>query len=212
MWHNREAGVESKWSRAERLAQVAGESLQLKVLSECILREMSPQTFHREVGTAKLARVVQAFELLVQYDWIEPTRVDDSDPEEVETFYRAIDSLIVEDDVWRELPDSTKALVTARIVESFSGRVKEAMKAGTIWARDDAHIIWTPLELDQQGWDALFEQIEEVFDSLVEQQRRACVRMAESGEEPIPTTVALFTFESPPDVSPKRGPGSGRGG
>lgn len=204
MLHNRRPKVESRWSRAERLAQVFGEPLRLKVLSECIMREMSPQLFHREVGTATLARVMQAFELLQQYDWIERTRTDDSNPDSVEHFYRAIDTPILEEDVWLELPDSTKALVTARIVESLSVRVKEALKAGTIWERDDAHLTWTPLELDRQGWDSLLERIDGLFYSLFDEQEEALARMEKTGEKPIPMTLALLAFESPEDASRKR--------
>lgn len=197
MPHNRQTDVEPRWSRAERLAQAFGDPLRLRVLHECVLREVSPEAFQREVGTATLARVTQAFELLVQYEWLERTRTDDSDPDAVEHFYRAVDSMVIEEDVWTELPDSTKALITGRIVESFVVRTKEAMKAGTIYARDDAHLTWRPLELDEEGWDAVTERLNAIFHWLPEEQERARARMEESGEEPIPTTVAMMAFESP---------------
>jgi hypothetical protein len=197
MSHNRQTEVEPKWSRTERLAQAFGDPLRLRVLHECVIREISPEAFQREVGTATLARVKRAFELLVQYEWLERTRTDDTDPDAVEHFYRAVDDMIIEEDVWSELPDSMKALITARIVESLVVRTKEAMKAGTIYARDDAHLTWRPLELDGEGWDTLLERLNALFHSLPEEQERARARMEESGEEPIPMTVALMAFESP---------------
>ena len=96
-----------------------------------------------------------------------------------------------------QLPDSTKALVVARILETFAARTKEAMKAGTIWARNDAHLTWSPLGLDRQGWDNIIAKVNAVFLSFEEEQPQARARMAESGEEPIPMTVALLAFESP---------------
>jgi hypothetical protein len=204
MSHSGQTEVKSRWPRAERLLQVFGEPLRLRVLYECVLREMSPQAFHREIGTATLARVKQAFELLVQYEWLERTRTDDSDPDAVEHFYRAIDSMVIEEEVWAELPDSTKALITGRIVESFVVRMKEAMKAGTIYARDDAHLTWQPLELDEEGWNRVIERLNATFHCLPEEQERANARMEESGEEPIPMTIALMAFESPNSSAKRR--------
>jgi len=60
-----------------------------------------------------------------------------------------------------------------------------------------------PLELDEQGWKTLIARLDEAFHAAVEEQERARERMAESGEEPIPATVALLGFESPKESERK---------
>ncbi|HMJ72789.1 MAG TPA: hypothetical protein VK471_05410 [Solirubrobacterales bacterium] len=165
----------------------------MRILAECNQREMSPQSFHRLVGGGTLSKVDRAFELLVQYDWLERTR---SEGEE-EHFYRGTASPTMADEVFAALPDSTKALVTSRIFESLAARTREAMKAGTIAARPDTHFTWTPLELDQQGWDDLIARLDSIFLSLAEEQDRAQARMEDTGEEPIQMTLAMLGFESP---------------
>jgi hypothetical protein len=74
------------------------------------------------------------------------------------------------------------------------------MEAGTIDARDDRHLSWMPLRLDEQGWINVLKRIDDTFRWLFEEQEEANERMAKSGEKPIPMTVALAAFESPKDT------------
>ena len=52
------------------------------------------------------------------------------------------------------------------------------------------------LLLDRQGWDNAVARVDALFHWFFEEQEEANLRMAESGEEPIPMTVALAAFES----------------
>lgn len=200
MSHNGRATGIAKWPYAERLAAVYADSLRMNVLAECNLREMSPHGFHREVGGATLTKIVRAFELLAQYEWLECTRSEETDdPEEVERFYRGTGEAIVHEESWEEMPDSTRALVVGRVFDMFVQRTRRAMKAGTIAARADAHVTWTPLELDRQGWHETIERLNSVFREVREIEQRAKARRAEDDEEPIAMTVGLLGFESPRD-------------
>lgn len=192
MSYNLRTAVESRWPEEVRLSQLYADTLRIRVLGECNAREMSPQSFYELVGGGTLPKVSQAFELLVQYDWLELTRSDGD-----EHFYRGTGAPVATNEVLGQLTDSTRALISSRIFESLVTRTKEAMKAGTIWARPDAHLTWTPLQLDRRGWEDLMARLDSLFDSLAGEQERAQARMAESGEEPIELTVALFGFESP---------------
>lgn len=199
MSRNDQAVTGSKWSRAERLATLFADPVRGRILSECNIREMSPRGFHRDLGMATLAKLTQAFELLAQYGWLEETRSEQvvEDPEQVERFYRGTELGMVDEDTLNELPDSIRALINARILESLSTRTKEALKAGTIGGRSDQHLSWTPLELDRQGWETVIARVNSVFYALADEQEKARARMAESGEEPTWMTAALLAFESP---------------
>lgn len=180
-----------------RLAQLFGDALRLRVLVECGERETSPRSFHARVGGGTLAKVTEAFELLAQYEWIVPVRTENPDTEEEERFYRGLAPPVIAAEMLERLPDSTSALIFARIFEALISRTREAMKAGTLYARSDTHLTWTPLELDQQGWEDLIGRLDSLFFELAGEQERARARMRESGEEPIVMTVALLGFESP---------------
>jgi len=197
MSDDRQADRTAKWPYPERLAAILGDSLRIDVLTQCNLRAMSPRSFHREVGGATLTRVARAFDLLAQYEWLERTGGEDADAEEVDRLYRGTGPPIVYDETWEELPDSTRALATGRVFETLVRRTKRAMKEGTINARPDAHLTWTMVELDRQGWDEAIGQLNAVFEGLGELERRARARLAESGEEPIAMTVGLLGYESP---------------
>ena len=103
-------------------------------------------------------------------------------------------------DLWAPLPQTMKEMISGGIFEELSERVREAMEAGTIDARDDRHLSWMPLRLDEQGWGNVLGRVDGVFYWLFEEQEDANERMAKSGEKPIPMTVALAAFESPKDT------------
>jgi hypothetical protein len=180
-----------------RLSKVLSHPVRVRILAECSIDAMSPRGFRKEFGGPSLADVSQDFEVLEQFGWLDQVpAVAGALPEKFDRRYSTTEPLILDSD-WSGISDSAKALITHRIVETLSARVKDAMAAGTIIGRPDSHITWTPLSLDQQGWERVIARVDALFYSLFEEQEEASARMAESGEEPIPTTVALLSFESP---------------
>ncbi len=213
MFDDRQAESEIE-RRAARLSKVYADPLRGRIVGECNLREMSPRSFHDLIGGATLDKVSHAFEMLVQYGWLELTRVDegeDGEPDGVERFYRAPETAVWDEETLEVLPESTRALVAWRVLETLAIRTKEAQKAGTL-SRNDAHLSWSALELDQQGWEAVIARVDAVFETLAREQDEARARMAESGEESIAMTVALLAFESPPVRSGERRPATGARG
>lgn len=202
MSYNLKSDAKNKWPLMLRLSKVFADPLRMKILAECNTREMSPKLFHKEFGGGSLPRVSRAFDVLAEYNWLYPTRTETGGKRRgaVEHFYRATGSAVFDEALWPDVPDSMKALVSWRIFETLSERVKEAMEAGTIDARENRHLSWTPLRLDHQGWENVIGWVDAIFYFLSEEQEEANLRMAESGEEPIPMTVALAAFESPKDT------------
>lgn len=185
-----------------RLAKLMADELRMKIVLELNGREMSPKGFHDEFGGGSISRVSRAFDLLAEFGWLYQTRTETGGKRRgaVEHFYRATQPAVFYDNDWVPLPGSMKEMISWGIFEELVGRIRDAMEAGTIDARDDRHFSWTPLRLDQEGWENAISRVDEVFHFLFEEQKRANVRMAESGEESIPMTVALAAFESPKDT------------
>ncbi len=185
-----------------RLAKVFAEPLRIRILAVLNAREMSPKQFHEEFGGGSLSRVSRHFDLLVEYGWLHLTRTKTGGKRRgaVEHFYRATGPAVFDERIWPDLPRSMKEMVSARIFEELGERVRAAMERETIDARDDRHFTWTPLRLDQQGWENTITRFDDLFRWIFEEQERADARLAETGEAPIPMTVALAAFESPKDT------------
>lgn len=196
------AGVKSHMPFTLRMAKVFADPLRVKILAELNTREMSPKQFFEEFGGGSLSRVSRAFDLLHEYGWLSLVRTETGGKRRgaVEHFYCATGPAMFDESSWPEVPDAMKNIFTWRAFMTLADRVKEALIAGTIDAREDRHFTWTQFRLDWQGWKNVIAKVDALFHWLFEEQVRANSRMAESGEKPIPMTVALAAFESPKDT------------
>jgi len=202
-------GNETKRPLMLRLSKVFADPLRMKILAECSMREMSPKQFFEEFRdwmefrAETMSRVSRAFEILEEYEWLRQTRTATGGRRRgaVEHFYEATEPAVLDGELWADAPAPMKALTSWRILETFAHQVKEAIAAGTLTARADHHLTWMPLLLDQQGWETVVGWLYAIFFFLCEEQEDANARMAESGEEPIPMTVALAAFESPKNTT-----------
>ena len=96
-----------------------------------------------------------------------------------------------------QVPDSKKGDVTATAFSTYIEQIAEAMQGGTMDVRDDRHFTWTAMLYDELGWTEMIAEIEALFLRSLELRIEAALRMAESGERPIPVTAGLACFESP---------------
>lgn len=192
------AGEELDEQLMLRLGKVLSDPLQMDIVCECNLREVSPRGFREAFGGPSLAGLHQAFIELEHYGWIErvPSPAGPP-PEDFDRLYRSEQRVFIDNPIWSQLPQSVKSSMTARVVDGVIRRAKEAMKAGTIDARDDSHLSVAPVLLDRQGWDAVIDRFGALLDHVLKEQEKAEERMAESGEEPILMTAGLLAFESP---------------
>jgi hypothetical protein len=197
------AGIKSHLPFALRLSKVFADPLRIEILAELNTREMSPKQFFQEFGGGTLTRVSRAFEVLYEYGWLRLIRTETGGRRRgaVEHFYQATGPAMFDESTWPDVPESVKNVFTWRAFETLAARVKDATVAGTIDAREDRHFSWTLFRLDQRGWENVIAKVDALFYFLFEEQERAKGRMAETGEEPIPTTVALAAFESPKDTA-----------
>lgn len=199
MPHSFKAEIESEWPFMLRMSKVIVDPLRVRILGECQIGSISPRCYYEEFGGVSLDRVSRAFDVLVEYDWIGEAKARDeaapADP--ADRLYRAIDMAVIDEEDLASMPDPVRALVGPMVFEGLAGRVKEAIDSGTMEGRTDRHMSWTPLVLDRLGWERVISRVDALFYSLSQEQRDAEARIADSGEERIPITVGLLTFESP---------------
>jgi hypothetical protein len=117
-----------------------------------------------------------------------------------EHYYRATMRPYFADREWARLPTDTRrqvlAVETKRIVNDI-----RAAAAGTGLDNPKAHVSWSPLELDRQGYDEVSELLEGVIGKLHDIQARVAGRQAEQDGKkkpaPVSTEVAIVHFERP---------------
>lgn len=188
-------------SFSERLAKVIADELCLQIVGESNLREISPTGFHAEFG-GSVHQVHRRFKTLERLGWLKKVEMKTGGRRRGarEYFYRATAPAILDSPAWAELPDSAKTAHSWATFVQLSDDIKAAMKAGTFDAHDDRDFAWSLLQLDEQGWKNAVAKTNAALAFVYEEQERAAERMAESGEEPIPMTIALAVFESPKDT------------
>lgn len=193
------SGSTSKLPFILRMAKLFADPLRIKILSELSMRDMSPKQFFAEFGGGSLSRVARHFKALFDYDWIELVEEKSGGRRRgaVEHFYRATGPGVFDESNWADLPETLKEMITWQVFETYAERFKEAMLAGTIDARDERHLTWSPALYDQVGWERVLAKTMELYEFIAEEQAEARQRMAKSGEEPIPVIVALSVFETP---------------
>ncbi len=185
-----------------RMAKAMIDPLRILILAELGTRAMSAKQFYEEFGGGDItkAKVYRAFRVLREFDWLVAvdTKVGGKRRGGKERFYQAARPPVLDGANWPALSRSSKDTDSGAIFESVFASAGEAIEAGTMDARTDRHLTWIPLVLDQLGWDRIIERIDALFEFVGEELKRAEARLAKSGEEPIPMTVALIAFESPP--------------
>jgi hypothetical protein len=80
----------------------------------------------------------------------------------------------------------------------FFRRSYVAFMSGWLDARDDSHLTWVPLELDEQGWNEFDSVLRELRQRANEIQGEAAERLGRNDKKGIPTTFAFAGFQSPP--------------
>lgn len=180
-------------------AEAMADPLQMKIIGELTLRPMSAKLFSEAFPDYTYSMVQKAFRKLLALDCIE--RVDAKTGGDrrggVEQFYRPTRRAIFNHETWAKLPLAIRQPATAMTFQNFFGRVSDAIEQGTMDARTERHASWSPLQLDEKGWEDLISDCAALFGLAQKRQAEASNRLAESGGRSFPVTFGLACFESP---------------
>jgi Helix-turn-helix domain len=202
-----------KATRAERdkstAASVLAHPVRVRVLEILNERDMSPVEFCRE-GLAPdnmdVSHVAYHFRELAEYGCL---RVIEENKRRgsIEHVYRGIGRAYFSDVEWSGLNPEEKARITKTVIQGLLARIEGAMMATTFDARDDRHLTWIAMKLDEQGWREMATTLNAAYGEVEQIRSDAEKRLAISGDAAIPSTCALLGFESPsaPDLPPPPG-------
>lgn len=125
----------------------------------------------------------------------------------VEHYYRATSRAFLTDRDWHELPESVRVGMSADLFQAVVDDVVAAMEDGTFDDREDRHLSWTPMMLDEQAWTALQKLLGATLKQAMKLNAEAAKRLAKSKEKGISASVAMLSYEVPDTAAktvPKR--------
>jgi hypothetical protein len=82
------------------------------------------------------------------------------------------------------------------VASNLSQHAMAALGDGSMDARADSHLTWSPFVLNRRSWHDLSTELSRSRARITEIQAEATTRLKLSGKESIPTTVALIGFKS----------------
>ena len=112
-------------------------------------------------------------------------------------FYKAVERPLLSNAEWEQMPPEVRKAISAYGWDILIRDASEAIEKGTFDNRPDRHLTRTPLLLDSKGFARLSTLMDELLETILEEQAASAARRKESGEEPIHTVAATALFAMP---------------
>ncbi|HEX5928464.1 MAG TPA: winged helix-turn-helix domain-containing protein [Solirubrobacterales bacterium] len=163
----------------------------LVILNE---RVASPNEIAKELGES-VGHVSYHIKVLRECECIE---LVDTAPRRgaMEHYYRATDRAFLNSDEWASLPASLRPGISASGIEAIFKDISAAVLGGTFDKRSNRHLSWTPILIDEQGWEELQAGLDEMLEKVFEIQSASAERLVAEDAPGIPVSVAMLGFEA----------------
>lgn len=117
----------------------------------------------------------------------------------VEHVYRGMSPQVFFSDAeFEAMPQAARRQLSKISLQGLIARADRAISTETFDARLDRHLTWVPMQLDERGWKEMIATLAATFGELTQIRHDARDRLASSGGEVVPATVAMLGFQSPP--------------
>ncbi|HKO37400.1 MAG TPA: winged helix-turn-helix domain-containing protein [Solirubrobacterales bacterium] len=116
----------------------------------------------------------------------------------VEHVYRGMARIYLDAAEFEAMPRATRRQLSRISMQGLIARADRAISSETFDARTNRHLSWMPMQLDERGWEEVVATLAATLGELTQIRHDAKDRLAASGEEVVPATVAMLGFESPP--------------
>jgi DNA-binding transcriptional ArsR family regulator len=190
------------------LVKAMAHPLRMRILTRLNEKVASPNELAKEFGVA-LPALSYHVRILRELECIELVRTVPRRGA-LEHFYRATQRRYLQDEQWAQLPESARQALSGTILERAFGDVRSALLAETFDAREDRHLSYAPLVLDEQGWTELTERLAELLEWALDEQARAAGRLQDeaSGGEEIAARLTMLCYPAPPPGAAGEPPGA----
>lgn len=185
------------------LATALGNPWRFRIVYAATMGPVSPSQFVRDHG-GEISNISRHFRNLTQWGYLTKVETVTGGVHRgaTKSIYRATRRAHLDMPASRGLPQNLREGISNAVLGTFLDQVQAATESGTLDADVERNLSWDVLELDAQAFRELSGQLDEVLAGLPALRAESSRRMADSGEEPIPTTIGLFSFRSPSGADP----------
>lgn len=191
----------SKRGVNQDLVKSLAHELRAEILAILNERMASPNELAKELGEG-LSQVSYHVKVLKDYGVI---RLVKTEPRRgaVEHYYRATSRAYLTDRDWHELPKSVREAMSADLFQMILDDVVASLEGEVFDEREDRHMSWTPMMVDEEGWVEINRIIDAALKQILKAQATAVKRLARSKEDGINMSVAMLGYEVPEKAAKK---------
>jgi hypothetical protein len=114
----------------------------------------------------------------------------------VEKFYAATTRAYLDPSEWPGVPDAIKPGMRGSLLGILVDDAVAAVKDGTFDSLENAHMSWTPMILDEQGWEDLTAILLRAMEEAIQVKEDSAERLVGKDEEGTSCTVSIFGYPS----------------
>lgn len=189
----------SQTAPSDALVKLLAHPLRRRILELLNQRVLSPSELAIELD-AKLGDVGYHVGRLLDAGAIELVRTEPRRGA-LKHFYRANTRALFPTEQFALLPLSARRAIFSELFKQISHDVRRASETGG-FDRPDVHVSWTPLDLDEPGYQAMVEAADAALDRALEVQAEVAQRRAD-GESPadgVRSELVLLHFLRAPEA------------
>jgi DNA-binding transcriptional ArsR family regulator len=112
----------------------------------------------------------------------------------VEVFYKATSRAHLDDFEWPTVPDPVKGGLRASLLHTLVDDAIAAIDEETFDSLEEAHMSWTPLIVDQAGWEELVEILRAALGGVLKVSKGSAERLIANDEEGTSCTVSMLGY------------------
>ena len=188
----------SSRDRQVDIATALGNPWRFRIVYAATAEPLSPSQFVRRHG-GEISNVSRHFRNLAEWGYLERVKTVTGGEHRgaTMTLYRATRRAHLDSSASAQLSEVLRGHISDTILSGFLAQLQEALEAGTLDTDFERHLAYDVGALDPVAFQELSGWLDEVLARLPRLRAEAKARLDQTGEEPIPTTIGLFSFRSP---------------
>jgi hypothetical protein len=117
----------------------------------------------------------------------------------VEKFFRATSRAYLDPSEWPGVPDAIKEKMRAMLLEMIVDDAVAAISQDYYDSLENAHMSWTPMILDEQGWEDVVAILLRAMKEAIKVKNESAERLIDGDAEGISCTVSILGYPSAND-------------
>ncbi len=179
----------------QRLVRALGHPLRADLLASLNEKVASPNELAKQLGEG-LSQVSYHVKVLLECDCLELVKTEPRRGA-VEHYYRATSRAFLSDEEFAQLPESIRPGLSATLIQAVIDDAAATLSTHTLDSREDRHLSWTPMIVDEAGWKDLIALLSDSLDRALEIQTESAGRLTGASQDGFSASVTLMSFETP---------------